>query len=157
MKSSVFIFLIAALCLFSCGSNDRLSTDLINIPATASENSQNEGDFASIEFEELEYDFGIIAAGRRLTIEFKFTNTGDAPLLISNAHSQCGCTVAKDWPKKAINSGDGGVIEVEFDSTDRTGTLNKTVDIVTNSRPAITQLVIKGNVIGPDFTIEDLK
>ena len=157
MKSSVFIFLMAALCLFSCGSDDRLSTDLINIPATASENSQNEGSFASIEFEEDEINFGTIAAGRRLTFDFKFTNTGDALLLISNVHSQCGCTVAKNWPKKAINPGEGGVIEVEFDSTDRTGSLNKTIDIVTNSRPAITQLEIVGNVIGPDFTIENLK
>ena len=157
MKGSIFIYLIAALFLYGCESDDRLSTDLINIPGTASENTQTEGGFASIEFEEVEFDFGTIAAGRRLSFEFKFTNAGDAPLLIANVHSQCGCTVAKDWPKKAVNPGDGGVIEVEFDSTDRTGALTKTIDIVTNSRPAITQLVIMGNVIGPDFTIEDLK
>jgi len=134
-----------------------MSTDLINIPASASSNSQSDNEFASIEFEEVEFDFGTIAAGRRLNFEFKFLNSGDAPLLISNVHSQCGCTVAKDWPKVALNPGEGGVIEVEFDSTDRTGSLIKKIDVVTNSRPALTKLTIKGNVIGPDFTKQDIE
>ena len=157
MRRSIFIYTITAALFFSCEGDERMSTDLINFPATASQNSQTEIGFATIEFEQIEFEFGTIAAGRRLNFEFKFTNTGEAPLLISNVHSQCGCTVAKDWPKNDVDPGEGGVIEVEFDSTDRTGSLIKKIDVVTNSRPAITQLTIKGNVIGPDFTKQDIE
>ncbi|MBM71975.1 MAG: hypothetical protein CL847_04240 [Crocinitomicaceae bacterium] len=156
MKSLLFTAIISTL-LFSCGDDGRMSTDLINIPASASNNIEEDDEFAVIDFEVMDFDFGTIAAGRRLNFEFKFSNSGTAPLLIANVQSQCGCTVAKDWPKKAIYPGESGVIEVEFDSTDRTGSLTKRIDIVTNTRPAITQLMIKGNVIGPDFTKEDLQ
>ncbi len=156
MRSLLFTVIISTL-LYSCGDDGRMSTDLINIPASASNNIEENGEFALIEFEEMEFDFGTIAAGRRLDFEFKFSNSGTAPLLIANVQSQCGCTVAKDWPKQAIHPGETGLIEVEFDSTDRTGSLTKRIDIVTNTRPAITQLIIKGNVIGPDFTKEDLE
>lgn len=145
------------LCFSNCTTNDdRLSTDLINFPETASSIEGN-FDFPVIEFENPTLDFGTIAAGKRITHSFNFTNTGNAPLLISGVHPSCGCTVASGWTKTAIKPGDGGVIDVVFDSTDRTGVQNKRIDISTNSRPSITKLFIKGNVIGPDFTIDDLK
>ena len=157
MRNTSYIFLFFTIMFYSCENDQRLSTDLINNPATASSSPNTENKFASIEFDEYELDFGTIAAGKRLTFELNFTNDGDAPLIISNVHSQCGCTVAKDWPKEIMEPGEGGVIKVDFDSTDRTGVTIKRVDVITNSRPAITQLTIKGNVIGPDFTKEDLE
>ena len=145
------------LCFCNCTSdNERLSTDLINFPETASSIKGND-EFPKIEFENPVLDFGTIAAGKRISHSFKFTNTGNAPLLISNVHPSCGCTVASGWTKTAIQPGDGGVIDVIFDSTDRTGVQNKRIDISTNSKPALSQLYLKGNVIGPDFTKEDLK
>jgi hypothetical protein len=129
-----------------------MSTNLIHNPATAVENADiDEALLAQITFDNPVLEFGTVAAGRRIAHEFAFTNTGLSPLLIANVHSPCGCTVAKQWPKKAIAPGESGVIKVEFDSTDRIGHQDKKIDIVTNSKPSIIQVSLIGNVIGPDF------
>ena len=151
------ISLSFAAILSSCENEDRLSSDLINISATASSvKSDAEVLFPSIEFEVTEYDFGTITAGRKVFREFQFTNTGNAPLLIANVHPQCGCTATKDWPKEPIKPGEGGTIKVEFDSTDRTGKQKKIIDVITNATPPTARLLLNGVVIGPDFTSEDI-
>ena len=63
--------------------------------------------------------------------EFKFTNTGDAPLIISNAKGSCGCTVPV-WPKEPIAPGASNVIKVKYD-TKRIGAFNKSVTLTSNA------------------------
>ncbi|HZJ21209.1 MAG TPA: DUF1573 domain-containing protein, partial [Pricia sp.] len=66
-----------------------------------------------MEFEELEHDFGTIEQGTPQETAFKFTNTGNAPLIITNATSSCGCTVP-DPPKEPIAPGETGELIVKF-------------------------------------------
>ena len=56
---------------------------------------------ASVEFEKDVHDFGTMKQYGDASTEFKFTNTGNAPLIISNAKGSCGCTVPS-WPKEPI-------------------------------------------------------
>ena len=135
---------------------EKMSTDLIDIQATASEivNVENRG--ASIEMDHLEFNFGTIVAGKRITHSFSFMNNGDAPLILSDINATCGCTVAKDWPKIPIKPGEGGEILIEFDSSDRTGNQRKTVYVVSNSRPSTLELKLIGDVVGPDYTPSDI-
>lgn len=157
MRTLTCILFFLAFIATSCDDDERMSTELIYNPATASgENTENAAR-PSIEFDNEVFEFGTIVAGKKITHQFKFTNTGNAPLLIAGVHSPCGCTVAKNWPKNAIEPGEGGVIEVIFDSTDRQGKQNKQIDIVTNSRPAATYISLRGIVIGPDYNQEELK
>jgi len=135
---------------------EKMSTDLIYIQATASEIENIESPSASIEMEHLEFNFGTIVAGKRITHSFSFMNNGDAPLLLSDINATCGCTVAKDWPKTPINPGEGGEILIEFDSSDRTGNQRKTVYVVSNSRPSTLELKLIGDVIGPDYVPSDI-
>jgi len=135
---------------------EKMSTDLIDIQATASEivNIENRG--ASIEMDHLEFNFGTIVAGKRITHTFVFVNNGDAPLIIADINAPCGCTVPKDWPKTPLEPGEGGEIVVEFDSSNRTGNQRKTVYVVSNSRPSTLELKLIGDVVGPDYTTSDI-
>ena len=92
-------------------------------------------------------DYGTIAHKSDGTREFIFTNTGDAPLLISNAKGSCGCTVPT-WPREPIAPGEKGVILVRY-ATDRVGKFTKTVTLTTNATEPVKVLTITGNVLPP--------
>ena len=66
---------------------------------------------AKIEFKETTIDYGTIDKGADGVREFKFTNNGKEPLIISNARGSCGCTVPT-WPKEPIKPGESSVIKV---------------------------------------------
>ncbi|HVA98791.1 MAG TPA: DUF1573 domain-containing protein [Bacteroidia bacterium] len=98
-----------------------------------------------IVFETDVHDFGTINQNDNGTYEFKFTNTGKEPLVISNAHGSCGCTVPS-WPKDPIAPGKQAVIKVTYD-THRIGTFVKTVTLQSNANPEQKVLTIKGKVV----------
>ena len=98
-----------------------------------------------IKFEKKDIDYGSIEKGANGVREFKFTNTGSAPLIISNAQGSCGCTVPT-WPKETIMPGEKGVISVKYD-TQRVGAFTKYVTLTTNATSETTiQLKIFGEV-----------
>lgn len=101
---------------------------------------------AKIEFVKETHDYGTIKYGADGTSTFEFKNTGNAPLIISNAKGSCGCTVP-EWPKEPIAPGAKGVIKVKYD-TKRPGPINKSVIITSNAvnEPSKT-IRIKGNVL----------
>ena len=47
----------------SCTNDDKINTDPINVPGTASITS-SDASYPTIEFDILEFDFGVIAAGK---------------------------------------------------------------------------------------------
>jgi hypothetical protein len=97
-----------------------------------------------ITFSESSYDFGTITKGDNVEHSYAFTNTGDEPLIITNAKASCGCTVP-DWPKEPIAPGEGGEIPVVFNGRSA-GTQNKTITITANTNPPKTRLTIRGKV-----------
>ncbi len=78
---------------------------------------------------------------------FEFKNTGDAPLIITNVQSTCGCTVPSK-PKEPIAPGKTGKIDVKYNMNP--GPIRKTITVESNAvnvpdgRVAIK---IKGEVI----------
>lgn len=105
-------------------------------------------DGAKIEFETETIDYGTIENNADGNREFKFTNTGNAPLVITNAKGSCGCTVPT-WPKEAIAPGKSSVIKVHY-ATNRTGAFSKSVTLISNAVNAPTKVLhIKGTVNPP--------
>lgn len=98
-----------------------------------------------ITFERDTYDFGEIKEGDTVSTEFKFVNTGENDLLISNAKGSCGCTVP-DWPKEPIPPGGSGAIKVVFNSKNKSGQISKMVTVQANTIPNPTKLTIKGTI-----------
>lgn len=103
-------------------------------------------DGAKIKFDKEVHDYGTIKNGADGACTFDFTNTGNQPLIISNAKGSCGCTVPS-WPKEPVNPGQTATITVKYD-TKRTGAINKSVTITSNAVNEPTKVVrIKGNVL----------
>lgn len=100
---------------------------------------------AEVQFEKDVHDFGNVKQGGDASTEFKFTNTGTEPLIISNAKGSCGCTVP-EWPREPIAPGQNGVIKVKYDSK-RVGPINKSVTITSNANNAPQKIIrIKGHI-----------
>ncbi len=105
---------------------------------------------AKIEFKETTIDYGTIEKGANGVRTFEFTNTGDAPLIVSKVSSSCGCTVPKK-PKEPIMPGMSGEIEVKYD-TKRVMPIRKTITVISNAETPTVALKIKGEVIDPSKT-----
>ncbi len=102
---------------------------------------------AKIEFKSETIDYGEIEKGSNGVRVFEFTNTGDAPLVISNVKSSCGCTIPKK-PEEPIMPGKTGEIEVKYD-TNRVGPIRKAITVTSNADTPTKVLKIKGTVKGP--------
>ena len=101
---------------------------------------------AKIDFAKETHDYETLKYGADGTCTFEFKNTGNEPLIISNAKGSCGCTVPV-WPKEPIAPGAKGVITVKYD-TKRPGAINKMVTITSNAVNEPNQIIrIKGNVL----------
>lgn len=91
------------------------------------------------------HDYGTIENGGDGVCVFTITNTGNAPLIISNCKGSCGCTVPT-WPREPIAPGATTEISVKYD-TKRPGPINKTVTITSNAVNQPRKVVrIKGTV-----------
>ena len=105
-----------------------------------------EGPLPTMDFSEKVHDFGNIKEGDVVTKVFTFKNTGEAPLIISNATSSCGCTVPSYPKDKPIAPGEEGEIEVKYNSRGKKNQDNKVVRITANTWPATNNLSIKAFV-----------
>ena len=104
------------------------------------------GPTTEMSFAETEFDFGTITEGEKVSHTYKFTNTGEEPLILSNAKGSCGCTVPV-WPREPIAPGESAEVTVEFNSTNKRGQKNQKVTITANTNPPQTFIYLKGEVL----------
>jgi hypothetical protein len=149
---TISILLFSGMMLSSCGSGttdeqDRLPGDVVSNPNTAG-GKADLSTLPAITFEKKEYDFGKIVEGESVSYDFAFTNTGKSDLVITDVSTSCGCTVPS-YPKNAIRPGQSGTVRVAFNSRGRRGFQTKSVVVVANTQPNVTQLKIKAQVVSP--------
>lgn len=110
---------------------------------------------AVIHFETRVHDFGAIQeVNGAVVYDFEFVNRGDAPILIKNVESSCGCT-SPAWTKQPVLPGKKGFIKATFNPKDRPGYFDKTITVYSNARPNVIDLKIKGSVQGKTRTVLD--
>lgn len=100
---------------------------------------------AEFKFDKETHDFGKIPQGKPVTIEFKFTNTGQEPLIISGVESTCGCTVPK-YTSTPVKKGESGLITVTYNAASA-NVFSKGVTIKSNAKTPVKVLYIKGEVV----------
>ncbi len=118
-----------------------------NDVTTAVQPSAPAGPTTNVEWDEMEFDFGTVAEGEKVSHTYVFKNTGNEPLVFSDAKGSCGCTVPK-WPREPIAPGASGEIVVEFNTQGKAGNRNQKVTLTANTNPPQTFLSLKGVVAG---------
>ncbi len=144
MKKSILIIAIMSAFVFtSCKENaaEKVSEEKV---AEAETRDAAVEKFPVISFNETEFDFGTIDQGTNVEHVFKFTNTGEAPLVIVNAKSSCGCTVPS-FPKEPVAPGESGEMLVKFNGSGK-NQVSKTVTITANTQAGKETIKIKAFV-----------
>lgn len=103
-----------------------------NTTAAETSNVETPKTFAAFQFEKSTHDFGEIKQGDIVKHTFKFTNIGEAPLLISDIRTTCGCTTP-NYTREPIAPGESGEIDVQFNSNGKSGVQNKVITIFANT------------------------
>jgi hypothetical protein len=124
---ALFFTMIAATMLFASACNNSNG---------GSTTTGNAADAPVMKFEKETHDFGKMAVGDKVSYDFKFTNAGKSPLIITDGYASCGCT-KPEWPKTPIKPGESGVIHVTFNSAGKTpGLQDKLITLTANTIPA---------------------
>ena len=145
MKRAILgLSLLSMMAFMSCKENASSKVKTDNV-AVAAERDESAKQVPVMEFEKSEHDFGIIEQGTPQETIFTFTNTGNAPLVITNATSSCGCTVPNP-PKEAIAPGEKGELVVKFNGSGQ-NQVTKTITVVANTTKGSELLRIKAFVI----------
>lgn len=144
----LLIAITALLLMASCGNkrSDDGTTDMqvLRNPNSA-QGYDDKAKMPAITFDSDIHDFGRLIAGENIKYSFKFTNTGNADLIISGCDASCGCTIA-DYPRGHIAPGESGYVTVSFQSAGMSGKQMKEVTVVSNTQPARTRLRIVAEV-----------
>ncbi len=146
MKKTVFS--IGLMLCVAIGANAQETKTAKPAPETTTPNPINPN-APKFKFENEVMDYGTIAHNADGNREFKFTNVGKEPLIISNAVGSCGCTTPV-WPKEPIKPGASAIIKVHY-ATERVGAFEKTITLTSNADTPSKVIKIKG-VVNPDPT-----
>ncbi|MDO3641158.1 DUF1573 domain-containing protein [Mucilaginibacter sp. L3T2-6] len=139
MKKLLLGLLTAGILLTACNAN-KTGNNSADSAQTASNAST-----AVMKFEKETHDFGKIKAGDLVTYDFKFTNAGKAPLIITDAVATCGCT-KPEYSKTPIKPGESSSIHVTFNSAGKVGLQDKQITITANTNPAQNRVHLIGEV-----------
>ena len=133
-----------AILLFSCKEDASAKVDAAKVEVAAQRDAASKK-VPVMSFERTEHDFGSIVQNTAQETVFTFTNTGDAPLIITNASSSCGCTVPT-YPKNIpIAPGSTGEMVVKFNGAGQ-NQVSKTITVTANTAKGSEMLKIKAFV-----------
>ena len=147
------LFLLSFFFLFACGDDPFSKVKSGNVEmASVRDNSPSK--FPAMSFDKTTHDFGVIQNGTPVETVFSYTNTGEAPLVITDIKSTCGCTVPRDWSREPLNPGESSQFSVKFDGKGRNNT-SKTVTITANTQTGRETVKITAFVNNPEMELKN--
>lgn len=100
----------------------------------------------TVQWASQEFKYGSVPSGTKVTHQFRFTNTGSEPLVLTRVKASCGCTTPS-YSTEPVAPGEEGYIDVAFNTTGKQGVQNKSVTVTGNFDGNITQMLrISGEV-----------
>lgn len=135
---------IALVAFVSCKENasSKIKASNVEVAAERDEAAKN---LPVMSFDKSEHDFGTIEQGAAQETIFTFTNDGNAPLIITNATSSCGCTIPEYPKNKPIAPGESGELLVKFNGSGQ-NQVTKTITVSANTEKGSELLRIKAFV-----------
>jgi|TARA_B110000977_G_scaffold141964_1_gene180103 hypothetical protein len=147
-KLSLIALVSISLITFSCKEKATEKIENANVEAAAVRDA-SVNKMAKMSFDKTFHDFGQISQGTPQQTVFTFTNTGDAPLIITDATSSCGCTIP-DYPKNTpIAPGQQGQMVVNFNGSGQ-NQVTKTINVQANTANGSELLKIQAFVLTPN-------
>lgn len=128
------ILVLSAVCLIaftSCKENAAKKIEESNVAAAAVRDA-SASVFPVLEFDKKEHDFGEIEKGTPVETIFSYTNTGKAPLVITDIKSTCGCTVPQDWSREPLAPGASGKFTVKYNGSGA-NKVSKSITVTANT------------------------
>ncbi|WP_289646145.1 DUF1573 domain-containing protein [uncultured Duncaniella sp.] len=101
----------------------------------------------AISFEKNNINFGLVdkAEGEK-RFEFRFVNSGNAPLVLTYVHASCSC-VRLEYPRQPIAPGDSSFIAGRLNpATIHETDFKRSILVRTNANPPQTRLFITGKI-----------
>jgi hypothetical protein len=98
-------------------------------------------------FDKIIHDFGRLdwERGKTNAISFKYTNNGNAPLIINDIKTSCNCTIP-NWSDEPLIPNESSQIKIVYDSK-KLGRFNRTITVFYNGDSSPQKLIIKGEVV----------
>lgn len=128
----VLVFALSISVFFACQNKQKSDSQTMADSVAA---LQPTGDkFPVMQVDSQSVDLGTITEGDTIVHIYKFRNTGNMPLIISNVHASCGCTTPS-YSTAPVQPGEQGFVKVKFDSKGKDGKLSKTVTAFANTSP----------------------
>ena len=128
------LLLLSAICLVtftSCKENAAEKIDAAKLSAAA-ERDEAATKFPVMQFDKTDHDFGEIEKGKSVETTFSYTNVGDAPLVITDIKSSCGCTVPQNWSRDPLAPGETGEFTVQYNGSGM-NKITKTITVTANT------------------------
>ncbi len=145
MKKVFITLLCLSISAVAVKAQDKAAPAPQNVPLAAPATPPVDENAGKFKFEEETHDFGTVPEGPLAEYDFEFKNTGKSPIVISDAHGSCGCTVPT-WPHEPIMPKHSAKIHVAYTTNGRQGMINKDVIINSNAQQNPMRLHITGTV-----------
>lgn len=128
----IFLILLGSFAV-ACNMTDKKADTSIKSGETVTAEKEDSANLTTIQWIDAEtQNLGSITQGQVVEISWKFKNTGNKPLTITDVHAGCGCTTP-DRPKEPIAPGAEGVIKAKFNSENFSGHVTKEVTVSANN------------------------
>lgn len=146
MKKVIGLLSLSALLAVSTSCKDKAASKIeeANVEVAANRDDAQKK-LPVMSFEKMEHDFGAIEQGTPQETVFTFTNNGDAPLIITDTKTSCGCTTPQFPKDTPIAPGETGEIAVRFNGSGN-GQVTKTITVMANTEKGSELLRIKAFV-----------
>ena len=148
MMKKLFVVLVASVSIVACTTTDKKSKEQLAMDAFVKDSIANvkkmeviidTANYTTIQWPDSTFrDFGKVKEGKDLEVSFRFINTGNQNLIISDVRPGCGCTDGQK-PDEPIAPGKEGVIKAKFKSKGQhLGETRKNITVTANTKPSLT-------------------